>query len=51
MADKVPDARTLWDFRKALVNAGVFEQFCEAIAQQRQTRHTEFSFAKPRAAG
>jgi hypothetical protein len=51
VVDKVPDAHTLWDSREALVSAGVFEQPCEAIAQQRQARHTEFSFAKPRAAG
>jgi IS5 family transposase len=38
VADKVPDANTLWDFREALGRAGVFEQLFEAFAQQLQAQ-------------
>ncbi|TKS63414.1 MAG: hypothetical protein EWM73_01473 [Nitrospira sp.] len=51
VADKMSDAHTLLDFREALVSAGLFEQHCEAFTQQRQAGHTEFPFAKFRAAG
>ena len=34
VADKVPDANTLWDFREALVSAGVFERLFEQFVQQ-----------------
>lgn len=43
--------RTLQDFPVALVSTRLFKQACEAFAQQRQALHTEFSCAKPRAAG
>src|SRR5450759_4656619 len=38
VADKVPDANTLWDFREALVSAGVFEKLFEQFAQQLQAQ-------------
>jgi IS5 family transposase len=38
VADKVPDANTLWDFREALVRADVFEQLFEQFAQQLQAQ-------------
>ena len=38
VADKVPDANTLWDFREALVRVGVFEQLFEQFAQQLQAQ-------------
>lgn len=38
VADKVPDANTLWDFREALVGAGMCEQLFEAFAQQLQAQ-------------
>ena len=38
VADKVPDANTIWDFREALVQAKVFEQLFEHFARQLQTR-------------
>ena len=38
VADKVPDANTIWDFREALVRAKVFEQVFEHFARQLQTR-------------
>ena len=38
VADKVPDANTLWDFREALVRAGVFEKLFEQFARQLQAR-------------
>src|SRR5665647_3940530 len=38
VADKVPDANTLWDFREALVSAGVFEQLFAVFAQQLQAQ-------------
>ena len=38
VTDKVPDANTLWDFREALVGAGVFEKLFEQFAQQLQAR-------------
>ena len=34
VADKVPDANTLWDFREALVRAEVFEPLFKQFAQQ-----------------
>jgi len=38
VADKVPDANTLWDFREALVRADVFEKLFESFAQQLQAQ-------------
>ena len=38
VADKVPDANTLWDFREALVRADVFEKLFEQFAQQLQAQ-------------
>jgi len=38
MADKVPDANTLWDVREALVRAEVFEKLFEQFAQQLQAQ-------------
>ncbi len=38
VADKVPDANTLWDFREALVRAGVFEKLSEQFAPQLQAQ-------------
>jgi len=38
VADKVPDANTLWDFREALVRVGVFEQLFEQFVQQLQAQ-------------
>src|ERR1035437_11139592 len=34
VADKVPDANTLWDFREALTSAGVFENLFEQFTRQ-----------------
>ena len=34
VADKVPDANTVWDFREALTSAGVFEQLFAEFARQ-----------------
>jgi IS5 family transposase len=34
VADKVPDANTVWDFREALTSAGVFEQLFDEFARQ-----------------
>ena len=38
VADKVPDANMLWDFREALVRADVFEKLFEQCAQQLQAQ-------------
>jgi IS5 family transposase len=38
VADKVPDANTLWDFREALVRADVFAKLFEQFAQQLQAQ-------------
>jgi IS5 family transposase len=38
LADKVPDANTLWDFREALVQAGAFEKLFALFDQQLRTR-------------
>jgi len=38
VADKVPDANTIWDFREALVRASVFEKLFAEFARQLQTR-------------
>ena len=38
VADKVPDATTLWDFREALVRADMFEKLFEQFAQQLQAQ-------------
>jgi len=38
VADKVPDAHTIWDFREALVEARVCEQLFEQFAQQLQAQ-------------
>jgi len=38
LADKVPDANTLWDFREALVEAGAFEKLFALFDQQLRTR-------------
>jgi IS5 family transposase len=38
LADKVPDANTLWDFREALMRAEVFEKLLAQFAQQLQTQ-------------
>jgi len=38
LADKVPDANTLWDFREALVEAGAFEKLFTHFDQQLRTR-------------
>src|SRR5258708_3352082 len=38
VADKVPDANTIWDFREALVQAKVFAPLFEAFAQQLQAQ-------------
>jgi IS5 family transposase len=38
LADKVPDANTLWDFREALVKAGAFEKLFAHFDQQLRTR-------------
>src|ERR1035437_3742973 len=38
VADQIPDANTLWDFREALTSAGVFEKLFEAFAQQLQAQ-------------
>jgi IS5 family transposase len=38
VADKVPDANTLWDFREALVRAEVFEKLFAQFAQQLQAQ-------------
>ena len=38
VADKVPDANPLWDFREALVRAGVFEKLFAQFAQQLQAQ-------------
>lgn len=38
VADKVPDANTIWDFREALVRAEVFEKLFAEFAQQLQKR-------------
>lgn len=31
IADPVPDANTLWDFREALIRAGAFDNLFEAL--------------------
>ena len=36
LADKAPDANTIWDFREALIQADVFEQLFELFGQQLQ---------------
>src|ERR1035437_5399940 len=41
VADKIPDANTLWDFREALTSAGVFEKLFEQLARHRHLRHLE----------
>lgn len=38
VADKIPDANTLWDFREALTSAGVFEKLFEQLARQLQAQ-------------
>jgi IS5 family transposase len=38
LADKVADANTLWDFRKALVTAGAFEKLFALFDEQLRTR-------------
>ena len=38
VADKVPEANTLWDFREALVRTDVFEKLFEQFAQQLQAQ-------------
>ena len=38
LADKAPDANTLWDFREALIAADVFEQLFALFGQQLQAR-------------
>jgi IS5 family transposase len=38
VADKVPDANTLWDFREALVRADVFEKLFAQFTQQLQSQ-------------
>jgi IS5 family transposase len=38
VADKVPDANTLWDFREALARADVFEKLFESFAQPLQAQ-------------
>ena len=38
LADKVPDANTLWDFREALVQAGAFEKLFVHFDQQLRAR-------------
>jgi len=38
LADKVPDANTLWDFREALVEAGAFERIFAHFDQQLRSR-------------
>jgi len=38
LADKIPDANTLWDFREALVQAGAFEKLFALFDQQLHER-------------
>ncbi len=38
LADKIPDANTLWDFREALVQAGAFEKLFAHFDQQLHAR-------------
>jgi IS5 family transposase len=38
LADKAPDANTIWDFREALIQADVFEQLFELFGQRLQER-------------
>jgi IS5 family transposase len=38
LADKIPDANTLWDFREALIAAGAFEKLFALFDQQLRTR-------------
>ena len=38
LADKPPDANTLWDFREALLAADAFTQLCDLFGQQLQAR-------------
>jgi IS5 family transposase len=38
LADKVPDANTLWDFREALIRASVFEKLFDQFGRQLRTR-------------
>ena len=38
LADKPPDANTRWDFREALIAAGVFEKLFDLFGQQLQAR-------------
>ena len=38
LADKAPDANTLWDFREALIQASVFEKLFDLFGQQLQAR-------------
>ena len=38
LADKIPDANTLWDFREALVTAGAFEKLFALFDEQLRTR-------------
>ena len=37
LADKIPDANTFWDFREALVQAGVFEKLFALFDEQLRT--------------
>ena len=38
LADKAPDANTIWDFREALIQADVFEKLFELFGQRLQER-------------
>ncbi|MEI6082692.1 MAG: IS5 family transposase [Verrucomicrobiota bacterium] len=38
LADKIPDANTLWDFREALIQAGAFEKLFALFDEQLRTR-------------
>ena len=38
LADKAPDANTIWDFREALIQAGVFEKLFDLFGQRLQER-------------
>ena len=38
LADKAPDANTLWDFREALITAGVFEKLFDRFGQGLRAR-------------
>jgi IS5 family transposase len=38
LADKIPDANTLWDFREALIEAGAFEKLFALFDEQLRAR-------------